>query len=199
MSFLLSLLLVSFQVPDEDPIAEMRRNNNYGVDSSKLERGKHEHYFLNGNPVSKDTAIRKVSGIPDDSKLLRVTVIGAEEDRKLVVNDFKNNPIFKEFHDLVVLQDYPPEHWSVKDAGFFTEGKPVIYIQQPNGKVLHRQNDYVDGPEGLVTALRKADPNYRREGDPDLRGSGENPLVLLSLLGIAIAVVVLFKKESRDA
>jgi hypothetical protein len=57
------------------------------------------------------------------------------------------------------VQDYAPGNWAVKD-GFFTEGKPTIYLQAPNGKVLHRQDDYSDGAAGLATALRKADPNY---------------------------------------
>lgn len=197
MQFFILAAFILCQIPDEDPIAEMRRINNYGVDSNRLERGQHEHYFLNGSLVSRQTAISAVTGIPDDSKLLRLTVIGPKEAREVVVNDFKNNPMFSQYRDKVVVQDYSPDHWAVQKVGFYTQGSPVIYLQAPNGKVLHRQDDYVGGPEGLFTALRKADPNYRREGDPDLRG-GENPLVLVAVILIVGCVFILIRKDNSN-
>lgn len=193
METILLLTMLVAQVPDEDPIAEMRRINNYGVDQSKIEKG--EKYFFNGSLVSRDTAIKKVSGIPDDSTLLRITIIGTKEQREIVVNDLKNNPAFNELREKFVVQDYPPDHWAVKDVGFYTAGSPTIYVQQPDGVVIHRQDDYSDGADGLATALRKSDPNYRREGDPDLRRTIKSSLLLFALCGAAFALIVLFRRE----
>jgi hypothetical protein len=39
--------------------------------------------------------------------------------------------------------------------------------QAPDGAAKHRQDDY-RGPEKLAEAIRRADPNYRPERDPDL-------------------------------
>ena len=54
-------------------------------------------------------------------------------------------------------------------VGFVTAGRPTIYVQDATGRVLHRQDDYDDGPEGLASALRELDPDYRPEADVDLR------------------------------
>lgn len=193
-SFIWIALIIS-QVPDEDPIAEMRRLNNYGVDHSKLGIG--EKYFFNGDQVSKTTAEKKVMGVPDDSTHLRVTVIGSENQRKMVVNDIKIHPGFDDIRDRIVVQDYPPDHWAIRDVGFHTAGSPTIYIQLPSGQVVHRQDDYSDGAEGLVTALRKSDPNYRGEGDPDLRRTLQSSLLLFALLGVCFAIVVLFRRDEE--
>ena len=93
------------------------------------------------------------------------------------------------------MQDYAPNNWAVKD-GFFTEGKPTIYLQAPNGKVLHRQDDYSDGASVLATALRKADPNYSPTEDRDARKnlripvfSAYVPLALLVVVGLVILLI----------
>jgi hypothetical protein len=196
---LLSILLLlcgQEQIPDEDPIAEMRRISNYGVDLSKIERG--ERYFFNGAQVSKGTATQKVSGVPDDSTHLRVTIIGTEEQRKIVLNDIKINPEFEILRDHIVVQDYAPDHWAVQGVGFHTAGTPTIYVQLPNGKVVHRQDDYSDGAVGLAGALRKADPNYRRDGDPDLRRTLLSTSLLFGGFMICFALLVIFRRDKDE-
>ena len=54
-------------------------------------------------------------------------------------------------------------------AGFVTTGKPTIYVQAPDGKVLHRQDDYQGGAPELAEAIRRIDPNYDPKKDFDLR------------------------------
>lgn len=73
----------------------------------------------------------------------------------------------------IKVQDYPPDHWAVRDAGFVTSGNPTIYCQAADGTVLHRQDEY-RGPDALAEVLRKADPTYRPEKDPDLNKSLSN-------------------------
>ena len=97
MKYLILSAFIFAQVPDEDPIAEMRRINNYGVDQSKFDRT--EKYFFNGDRVSKTTAEKMVSGVPDDSTHLRVTIIGNDDQRKMVLNDIKIHPEFDELRD----------------------------------------------------------------------------------------------------
>lgn len=193
MKYLILSAFIFAQVPDEDPIAEMRRINNYGVDQSKFDRT--EKYFFNGDRVSKTTAEKMVSGVPDDSTHLRVTIIGNDDQRKMVLNDIKIHPEFDELRNQIVVQDYPPDHWAIRDVGFHTAGSPTIYVQLPSGKVVHRQDDYSDGAEGLATALRKSDPNYRKEGDPDLRRTLSSSLLLFALCGACFAILVIFRRE----
>lgn len=109
------------------------------------------------------------NGVPDDRHKLRLTVIGTEVERKRVLADLAP------WQDKLLVQAYEPTHWAVRDAGFSTKGSPTIYVQGPDGTVLHRQDDYNDGAAGLATAIRKADPNYRPEKDPDLRKTPAPP------------------------
>lgn len=102
-------------------------------------------------------------GVPDDAHKLRVTVIGLDEDRRKVLLDLESSPV----KDLVVVNAYPPTHWAVQNLGFKTDGRPTVYVQAPDGRVLHRQDEY-RGKDKLVEAIRKADPNYRPDRDPDL-------------------------------
>jgi len=67
------------------------------------------------------------------------------------------------------MQSYLPDHWAVARSGFKVDGQPTIYLQAPDGTVLHRQDDYHDGPEALAQALRRTDPHYDPRKDPDLR------------------------------
>jgi hypothetical protein len=145
---------------------------NFGVDMDKLAGS--ERYSLNGTDVTQDKARRLIEGrgqVPNDASWPRLTVIGSQADRQKVQEDFRNSPPLAGFRNAVVVQDYDPKDWPVAQSGFVTVGQPTIYFQSPDGKVLHRQDDYADGPEGLATALRRADPGYKPGADPDKRKS----------------------------
>ena len=143
---------------------------NFGVDTEKLTGTRAEQYRLNGRPVSREQAFTALEGkqLPDDAARLRLTILGTDDQRRQIRQDLAAAPELAEFKDRLVVQDYPPDHWAVAHAGFDTTGHPTLYLQQPSGKVLHRQNDY-SGPTDLARALRKADPNYDPHKDPDLR------------------------------
>lgn len=155
---------------ETDLAARSTRDPNFGVDTDKL-NGHDESYRLNGTPISQAQARQALAGgaIPDDAGRLRLTVIGAADLTARVADDLARSPALAEWKTRLVPQCYAPEHWSVARAGFVTTGKPTIYLQAPDGKVLHRQDDYDDGPEGLARALRRADPSYDARKDPDLR------------------------------
>jgi len=141
---------------------------NFGV--NRLTPHTRERYIINGIDATGEEALQALQekNVPNDKSLLRLTIIGPEAIRKQVRKDLENDPSLTSFSEKYLIQDYAPDNWAVRQ-GFFTEGKPTIYLQLPTGKVLHRQDDYADGAIGLATALRKADPNYTPDKDPDKR------------------------------
>lgn len=194
----------TWDAPQPPPWEETERTPisglNFGVDTDKL-NGHDEAYHLNGTPVSEAQARKALAdgGIPDDAARLRLTVIGPANLTTRVVDDLARSPALAEWKNRLVPQCYLPEHWSVGRAGFVTSGKPTIYVQAPDGKVLHRQDDYDDGPEGLARALRRADPNYDARKDPDLRKLRPHfdwSLVPTPLWFLAAGAVWLFLRRS---
>ncbi|GAB6166152.1 hypothetical protein JCM19992_21520 [Thermostilla marina] len=167
---------------------------NFGIDRSGLNGSGAERITLGGRQISRSEATRilQSAGLADDSTKLRLTVIGTESDRRRVLDDLKG-PLADIAAECLV-QDYPPDHWAVTKAGFHTAGKPTIYVQAPDGRVLHRQDDYTDGAEGLRRAferLRRPDPNYRPDKDRDLRRPAAGLLArLLDLLSRPFRVIL---------
>lgn len=167
---------------------EPRRELNFGVDRSKLHDG--ARYQLNGRDVSRREAHRSLEkGIADDSGKLRLTVIGSPEERSRVLQD-----VPAELEDKVNVWSVAPDHWSMKDnvTGapiYVTSGHPTVYLQAPDGKVLHRQDGYQPGD---MQAIRKA-AGYDPSKDPDVRrpASGSSlPLQLLGGGGVALVVLL---------
>jgi hypothetical protein len=141
---------------------------NHGVEASRI--SKTETYRLNGRPVPRGQAVQALGqgGVPDDAHKLRLTVIGTAAERNRVLQDLAQTPALTALAPTLVVQDYDPDDWAVKDVGFFTGGHPTLYLQLPGGAVLHRQDGY-DGPERLAEALRRSDPAYRPDRDRDRR------------------------------
>jgi hypothetical protein len=126
-----------------------------------------ERFSLNGVPVKPEQARLALAGLIDDSQWLRLTIIGSAAERQVVLNDLQSHPTLAELRGRLLVQAYEPDHWAVAAAGFVRTGKPTIYLQAPDGRVLHRQDEY-RGPERLAATLRRADPDYHPERDPDL-------------------------------
>lgn len=174
---------------------------NFGVDLERLRGGREEHYRLNGVPVSRDHAQHAIGGgsVPDDAGRLRLTVIGDPASTAAVTRDIASAPALAPWKDRLVVQSYAPSHWAVAKAGFYTAGKPTVYVQAPSGKVLHRQDDYADGADGLANALRRADPDYDPTKDADLRRSPRidpSRIPAPVWIGAAIVAVLLFRRSS---
>lgn len=133
---------------------------NYGVDSSKIHKGDHH---INGMPCTKEQLISAIKDVPHDQDRPRLTLIAPEPAlgilRKILAP-------FAQEHGLV-FQAYPPDSWAITGAGFKTDTDPVVYLQQPNGKVLLRLDHFTgqtDGP--LVETVRKLEPSYDPAKDP---------------------------------
>lgn len=163
---------------------EVKSVPNFGIESSKMHdaSANDTRYWLNGNPVGRGESFRAVGGdLADDSGKMRLTVIGTEAECKTVLANLEQLPLAK-FKDKLVVQTYRPTDWAVQGYGFKLDGKPTIYLQEPSGKVLHRQMDYADGAVGLDRAIqRKLDPNYNADKDADARKTPTVPDFLANL------------------
>lgn len=151
---------------EPEPVVE-----NFGVDLDKLHETD-DGYRLGGRVVSKQEAYEAIEkGLPDDAGKLRVTVIGPDEDRKRFEAEFRASDLAQS----CVLWSVPPDHWSLKDLDtkqtvFKTDGKPTIYAQAPDGKVLWRQDD----DKGAIQNLRRVDP--KKPYDPSKDKTPNSPV-----------------------
>jgi hypothetical protein len=180
------------EAPEEVP--------NFGVDRDR--RKDCTPYSINGRACSRGEAWDSVTSgqLPDDKDKLRLTVIGPEAECRRVLADLETSPLLAPYKDRFVTQEYRPGEWPVTGAGFKAGPGTTIYLQKPDGKVLHRQDDYADGAAGLATAVRKADPTYDAAKDPDLRKPqpilpGLPDLPWYVWAAGAFALYLLFKKD----
>lgn len=172
----------------------------FGVDTDKLPR--QESYRLNGNEVRKDVAMEVLAnGLNDDTSKLRVTVVDPDQKgRQQIVEDLRKIPEGESF----AVREYDPKAWELS-SGFSTTGTPTIYFQAPNGKVLHRQDDYQGGAAPTIEALRKAKASYDPKMDPDLRkpqatsSTSYASYLLPALGGVLIALLYLRKAPTHAA
>jgi hypothetical protein len=150
--------------------------SDFGLDQGRL-AGK-ERYLVNGQEVSRQDVerllVRQAGRIPDLCGKLRLTVVG--EGREQVLKDLDSHPALAGWKERLVCAGYAADHWHLSTAGFVTTGRPTIYVQKATGEVLHRQDDYRDGAEGLAVALervaghlRRPSPDYDGKSDPDAR------------------------------
>lgn len=180
---------------------------NFGLDRQRID-GKTKYKF-GDQEISYQEAMRLIEeGIPDDANKLRVTVIGPEAERKRVVADL-DSQAFAPLKNLFIVQAYEPTNPMIQGLGFVTTGNPTIYVQKPDGTVMHRQDSY-DGPSKLATAIRRADPNYNPANDPDLAqppkpvgpGGGFDlsrvPMWLWVVLGGSLLVLASNNKEEAQ-
>jgi hypothetical protein len=190
-------------------------DTNFGLERGKL-AGK-ERYLVAGKEVSRQqverllsrhAGVRPAQGpgrIPDLDSKLRLTVIG--EGREQVLNDLAGHAALAGWKERLVAVGYPADHWHVTGAGFVTAGRPTIYVQKATGEVLHRQDDYKDGPAGLAQALerisgrlRKPDPDYDGKRDRDerklpWRRPGGVPWSVWAVGGAAVLATLLLRRR----
>jgi hypothetical protein len=157
-----------------------------------------ERYSISGIDVPKQVAATAIQSgqLADDSGKIRFTVIGSVEQRRQVLKDLDAHPALSAFKELFVVNAYSPEQWAVSRAGFVTNGTPTIYVQAPDGTVLHRQDDYVGGADSLAAALgrsaeRKPNPDYQPAKDPDRRKTDpvSDPWLWLALAGGVVFIL----------
>lgn len=164
----------------------------FGVDLDQLRPS----VSISGRSCSEQEALQAIqdASLPQDNSNLRLTIIGPDADRAQVLQDLQTHPALLPLVQNLVIQDYEPGNWATT-VGFVQSGRPTIYLQSPDGKVLHRQDDYRDGADGLAGAIRRANQNYNPQQDPDLRKTDLNlPLILA---GIGLLILFLGKDEKQ--
>jgi hypothetical protein len=184
------------------PPLEPPGRSNFGLDRERIRAG--NHYRLNGRDATREQIEQLLQGgkdIPDNTRKLRIVIIGSDAERRPVVDDFAG-PELAAWKDQAVIQDYAPDHWHVARAGYFTGGHPTIYVLAPDGTVLHRQDNYTGGASALADALRRARPDYQPEKDRDWRLPlpfrfvlPQIPWSVYVLAGLALVALLLRKKS----
>lgn len=116
--------------------------------------------------LEKDAPIGKPdTAIPDDSKKNSLTVMGGTaEQRQKALADLAA-PKFTAWRESVLIQEYEADSPMLKCGFKVSAEHPTLYLQQPDGTVLARVDDY-QGPQ-TWEAVRKTDPNYDASKDPD--------------------------------
>jgi hypothetical protein len=183
--------------------------SDFGVERSRFPAlGEGETYYaLNGRRVDAGAAWRAIQasgdGLTDDTARLRLTVIGSAEECRRVTDDLAHHATLAGWKDRLLVQSYRPDAWAVQGVHLPASGHPAIVLQTApdahgRGQVLHVQYDYADGAVGLSGALRKADPNYDPQRDPDRRKppepavpQGPRPWAAWGVLGGLLLVVLL--------
>ena len=176
---------------------------NFGLDADRIAGA--PEYWLNGRAVSRQEALAAFGALTDDSGRLRLTVVGDEALRRQVLVDLASHPSLVALRDRLAVQDYSPNHWAVAGVGL----APGVTLQPPPGPdsrapVLFRFASYA-GPDSLATAIRKADPLYRPERDPDPGRLVPNSAFDLSKMppaawavgGFVLALLFARRKENR--
>lgn len=129
-----------------------------GVDSSQLSAS--PSYIHNGKPSSKYGVVEAFANtFADQSSKRRITFIGNERDCENAMQKLPSG-----VDEWAVVKSFSPDDWYIKRNNFVTTGTPVMYIQEPDGTVIHRQDD----ANGVQTAVDNA-KNYNPKLDGDLR------------------------------
>jgi hypothetical protein len=168
----------------------------FGVVPSPHENG-HNRYWVNDKEVSRTELYQKMDRqVTDQSGKPFLTIIGPDSNRKAVLADIEKSPPLKELIGNYRLNAYAPDDWHVARLGFVSDGKPTIYVQEPNGRVVHRQDEY-HGPDELIGVLRKANDNYRKDKDPNLATIGLVGLPLEAWLVIGLLFFFLIPRGDK--
>jgi hypothetical protein len=127
-----------------------------------------ESYSIGGEEVSRDEAMRAIIGADlDDHGHPHLTFVGAAEELGRAKADWDTNHGLAPFKTKYRVQFYTPENWAIAPAfGYKLEGF-TVYEQKPSGVVDLRMRGPYAGADSLATALRKPDPNYDPNKDPD--------------------------------
>jgi hypothetical protein len=150
-----------------DRWAEPPATRNFGVVLERL--GRTPTYRLSGRVVSEAEALAAIGDakIPDRSRQGWLTVHGGTEQQRgqLLAR------IPADVQSLYRCNSYPAGHWALRPGFRASETQASLTVQRPDGGVIHRQDDG-DVTDGLISALREADPKYDAAKDPDRRRPG---------------------------
>lgn len=168
-------------------VKPMKGDPLFGVAKEKL--SERDKYYRNGRLCQRaefmDALSLVSSSVPSDNGLVRVTVIGTSAEHNNFRDSYYNSPHLSWLRTHSLLQVYGSNDRRVLDGGFVNTGTPTIYVQDPSGKVLWRQDNYAGGAEKLHAALRDRIPSYDPTKDPQPKNTvPDNPNVTPVKTGI---------------
>jgi hypothetical protein len=184
-------------------------SKNFGIDLAKLPSHPGGQAWYGGNVDY--SAARGAAG--EKPNRVHVTFIGSQVEREAARKNLEGDPGFRYLSeamgDYLAVQDYGPENPLVKEVGLPNGGRPDVIIQTTKGgRVTYRARSY-PGADVVVHEIRKADPRYDPDKDPN--GSGLDGLsamlkylgandsmpedVLIGLAGGVALVVLIRNKE----
>jgi hypothetical protein len=182
-----------FQVaPTPVPLRPRNTAPLFGVDDEARAKGRRTPYTVQGRPSTREEVLWLIIGSRSPKRY--VVVVGQDAAKRAAAKQVIGAPTW------VVVTEYAPTDWQVADYRFVTSGDPTVYVLDAVGNVLHRQ----DTLDGLATAMRRADPGYDPNNDPDLRngpvvssgpGGGLIPSVTLhpvaaGVVGVVVAFLI---------
>lgn len=151
---------------------------NFGIELGKIGLGPSPRYVLNGKEIPKASAKRLVESIfapdiPDESRLLHLTLIGSKDDTARVLADLEQEPL-KRLRDRFLVHVYDPANVVdaeiIKQRRFVSTGEPSIYLTAPDGAVVGRNLDgKYPGADELAKVIADASKPYHPDKDPDLK------------------------------
>jgi len=147
-------------------VAKADGGPNFGIVEDRIPR--EVRYEVNGVEWPRRRVFEAFgSPLSDDRDRLFVTAVGDAAMRDRVKRDFDGE--LEEWQSRVHLNAYAPDHWMVRAIGL----RPGVTVQgaaRSDGRsvVLARLRKYEAGDApALAGALRRADPNYRPDLDPE--------------------------------
>lgn len=173
---------------------------NHGVDLSKL--GQHKQYRMcRGKnsacePVTEAEAYEAItSGLPDDARKVRLTLIGTPEARARAEKDLAELPELADLREKCLIWSASPDDWHIQGAGFRLPepGRCMVYAQaaaEPGAKgakVLYR--DEYAGPQDFQ-AIRQKLPDYDPKKDPGRSTPGSVNQIPPAAIGLGVLAVL---------
>ncbi len=171
---------------------------NFGVDLDRWlpEQGEESRHWFNGRSISRQEArwlLQQPPPLPDHGRQRRLTIIGSIEQHHQAATLLRT--VLASLVEDYLVKMYLPTDWAVAQAGFKTDGQPTVYAQEPDGRVLFRQ-DALDGLELNLAAVRKPRSDYQPDRDPDYRQAhaGWGPM-----MAVSISLILLFLAWRRES
>jgi len=131
----------------------------------------------------------QVVGAAEKAKqdFVHLTFIGSPAERKEARAKVEASPELKDMTESMgsrlFIQYMAPDNATIKDTGLPNGGHPDVVVQKASGEVVYRSGA-MPSTSALVTAVRKADPNYNARSDP-----GDSPLGLSDQSGPVAGLV----------
>lgn len=140
-----------------------------GVRRDLFEQG--NRYYCNSRACSRSEAFQRLSeaSLVDDTGKAFLTIVGDEAMRKQVLADIDSSSALREFKGKLHVNAYAPDDWHVKQIGLQPgiTYQTALKDQEHNVVPVEFRFRAYAGDAALAEAIRKVDPKYQPDKDPD--------------------------------